>query len=87
MRFFFTQQKVQKLPKEFPAKPRSLKKIGVDGADGYMGNAIAWLALEAGYQVVGHVPLAQFAVRPHGSGEARAVSALTEEQATAKSGA
>ena len=33
----------------------------MDGADGYMGNAIAWLALEAGYQVVGHVPLARFA--------------------------
>ena len=26
-----------------------------------MGNAIAWLALEAGYRVVGHVPLAKFA--------------------------
>jgi 3-hydroxyacyl-CoA dehydrogenase/enoyl-CoA hydratase/carnithine racemase len=61
MRFFFTQQKVQKLPKDFPGKPRALKKIGVDGADGYMGNAIAWLALEAGYDVVAHVPLAQFA--------------------------
>ncbi len=61
MRFFFTQQAVQKLPKSFPAKPRKLKKIGIDGADGYMGNAIAWLALEAGYEVVGHVPLAQFA--------------------------
>jgi len=59
MRFFFTQQSVQKLPKDFPGKPRQLKKIGVDGIDGYMGNAIAWLALEAGYQVVGHVPLAQ----------------------------
>jgi len=61
MRFFFTQQAVQKLPKSFPAKPRKLQKIGVDGVDGYMGNAIAWLALEAGYQVVGHVPLAKFA--------------------------
>jgi len=61
MRFFFTQQSVQKLPKSFPGKPRPLKKIGVDGIDGYMGNAIGWLALEAGYQVVGHVPLAQFA--------------------------
>ncbi|HYD47492.1 MAG TPA: 3-hydroxyacyl-CoA dehydrogenase NAD-binding domain-containing protein [Terriglobales bacterium] len=60
MRFFFTQQAVQKLPKGF-AKPRELKKIGIDGADGYMGNAITWLALEAGYEVVAHVPLAQFA--------------------------
>lgn len=61
MRFFFTQQAVQKLPKSFPGKARTLKKIGVDGADGYMGNAIAWLALEAGYEVVAHVPLPQFA--------------------------
>src|SRR5262245_40251944 len=61
MRFFFTQQSVQKLPKDFPGKARELKKIGVDGIDGYMGNAIGWLALEAGYQVVGHVPVAQFA--------------------------
>jgi 3-hydroxyacyl-CoA dehydrogenase len=61
MRFFFTQQSVQKLPKNFPGKARTLKKIGVDGIDGYMGNAIGWLALEAGYQVVGHVPLPQFA--------------------------
>ena len=61
MRFFFTQQAVQKLPKGFPGKARNLKKIGVDGIDGYMGNAIAWLALEAGYEVVGHVPVAQFA--------------------------
>ncbi|MGH7290955.1 MAG: 3-hydroxyacyl-CoA dehydrogenase family protein, partial [Myxococcota bacterium] len=52
---------VQKLPKSFPGKPRPLKKIGIDGIDGYMGNAIGWLALEAGYEVVGHVPLAQFA--------------------------
>jgi 3-hydroxyacyl-CoA dehydrogenase/enoyl-CoA hydratase/carnithine racemase len=61
MRFFFTQQAVQKLPKGFPGKPRQLKTVGVDGADGYMGNAIAWLALEAGYDVAAHVPLAQFA--------------------------
>ena len=61
MRFFFTQQSVQKLPKSFPGKARQLKKIGIDGADGYMGNAIAWLALEAGYEVVAHVPLPQFA--------------------------
>jgi 3-hydroxyacyl-CoA dehydrogenase/enoyl-CoA hydratase/carnithine racemase len=61
MRFFFTMQKVQKLPKGFPGKARELKKIGIDGIDGYMGNAIGWLGLEAGYQVVGHVPLPQFA--------------------------
>jgi 3-hydroxyacyl-CoA dehydrogenase len=61
MRFFFTQQAVQKLPKSFPGKARALKKIGIDGADGYMGNAITWLALEAGYDVVAHVPLPQFA--------------------------
>lgn len=61
MRFFFTQQAVQKLPKGFPGKARPLERIGVDGADGFMGNAIAWLALEAGYQVTAHVPLAQFA--------------------------
>ncbi len=61
MRFFFTQQRVQKLPKGFPGKAQPLKHIGVDGADGYMGNAIAWLALEAGYEVVGHVPLERFA--------------------------
>ncbi len=60
MRFFFTQQQVQKLPKGFPGTARALTTIGVDGADGFMGNAIAWLALEAGYQVVAHVPLAQF---------------------------
>jgi len=61
MRFFFTQQAVQKLPKSFPGKARQLRRIGVDGIDGYMGNAIGWLALEAGYEVVGHVPLEQFA--------------------------
>lgn len=61
MRFFFTQQKVQKLPKDFPGRARDLARIGVDGIDGYMGNAIAWLALEAGYEVIGHVPLARFA--------------------------
>jgi 3-hydroxyacyl-CoA dehydrogenase/enoyl-CoA hydratase/carnithine racemase len=60
MRFFFTQQAVQKLPKGFPGKARVVKRVGVDGADGFMGNAITWLALEAGYEVVGHVPIAQF---------------------------
>ncbi len=61
MRFFFTQQRVQKLPKSFPGKAHPLRRIGVDGIDGYMGNAIGWLALEAGFEVVGHVPLAKFA--------------------------
>ncbi len=61
MRFFFTMQNVQKLPKSFPGKARELKKVGIDGIDGYMGNAIGWLALEAGYEVVGHVPLPEFA--------------------------
>jgi 3-hydroxyacyl-CoA dehydrogenase/enoyl-CoA hydratase/carnithine racemase len=60
MRFFFTQQAVQRLPKGFPGKARDLKKVGVDGADGFMGNAIAWLALEAGYPVVAHVPIEKF---------------------------
>jgi 3-hydroxyacyl-CoA dehydrogenase/enoyl-CoA hydratase/carnithine racemase len=60
MRFFFTQQAVQRLPKGFPGKARELKNVGVDGADGFMGNAIAWLALEAGYAVVAHVPIEKF---------------------------
>lgn len=61
MRFFFTMQSVQKLPKGFPGTARALGRVGIDGIDGYMGNAIGWLALEAGYEVVGHVPLEQFA--------------------------
>jgi 3-hydroxyacyl-CoA dehydrogenase len=48
------------LPKGFPGKARELEKVGVDGADGFMGNAIAWLALEAGYPVVAHVPIEKF---------------------------
>ena len=61
MRFFFTHQSVQKAPKELKGKARAIRRVGVDGIDGYMGNAIGWLALEAGYEVVGHVPLAKFA--------------------------
>jgi 3-hydroxyacyl-CoA dehydrogenase/enoyl-CoA hydratase/carnithine racemase len=61
MRFFFTQQAVQRLPRGFPGTARDLKRVGVDGADGFMGNAIAWLALEAGYDVVAHVPIAKLA--------------------------
>ena len=91
MRFFFTQQAVQKLPKGFPGKARPLEKIGVDGIDGYMGNAIAWLALEAGYEVVGHVPLPQFAEGVPGklaAKYARAVKKgdLTEAQVAKKVG-
>jgi 3-hydroxyacyl-CoA dehydrogenase len=61
MRFFFTMQGVQKLPKSFPGKAQSLQRVGIDGIDGYMGNAIGWLALQAGYEVVGHVPVEKFA--------------------------
>jgi 3-hydroxyacyl-CoA dehydrogenase len=61
MRFFFTHQNAQKLPKELASKVRPLQTIGVDGIDGYMGNAIAWLALEAGFKVTGHAPVAKFA--------------------------
>ncbi len=61
MRFFFTQQQVQKLPKETAAKARKISKVGIDGIDGYMGNAIGYLTVEAGYEVAGHVPLAEFA--------------------------
>ena len=91
MRFFFTMQGVQKLPKNFPGAARPLTKIGVDGIDGYMGNAIGWLALEAGYQVVGHVPLAQFAASVPDKLKAkyaRAVSkgSMTEAQVAAKVG-
>lgn len=61
MRFFFTQQQVQKLPKSVNGKAREIATVGIDGIDGYMGNAIGWLALEAGYRVIGHAPLAKFA--------------------------
>ncbi len=57
MRFFFTQQSVQKPPKVLP-KPAQLKTIGVAGIDGYMGNGIGWLCLEAGYPVIGYIPTA-----------------------------
>ncbi len=58
MRFFFTQQRVNKLPRalaEVSARP--IRSVGVDGFDGYMGSAIAFLARRAGYEVVGHVPV------------------------------
>jgi len=58
MRFFFTQQRVNKLSPELAkVAPFPVKRVGVDGVDGYMGNAIAFLARRAGYDVVGHVPV------------------------------
>ncbi len=58
MRFFFTQQRVNKLPPALAsATPAAIRRVGVDGFDGYMGNAIAFLARRAGYDVVGHVPV------------------------------
>lgn len=62
MRFFFTQQRVTKPPAALATvTPRAIRKVGVDGFDGYMGNAIAFLARRAGYDVVGHVPVASLA--------------------------
>ncbi len=63
MRFFFTQQSTAKAPKHLAGRAKDIKKVGVDGADGYMGNAIAYLAVEAGYEVVAHVPLERFAAK------------------------
>jgi 3-hydroxyacyl-CoA dehydrogenase len=58
MRFFFTQQRVSKLPATLAkVAPRPIRRVGVDGFDGYMGNAIAFLARRAGFEVVGHVPV------------------------------
>jgi enoyl-CoA hydratase/carnithine racemase len=43
MRFFFTQQRVTKLPSELgKVTPTSIRRVGIDGFDGYMGNAIAF---------------------------------------------
>ena len=84
MRFFFTTQTVQKLPKDFPGKARPLAKIGIDGIDGYMGNAIGWLALEAGYQVVGHVPLPQFAASVPDKLKAKYARAMSKGGMTAE---
>jgi 3-hydroxyacyl-CoA dehydrogenase len=62
MRFFFTQQRVNKLPAALAkASAPTIKRVGVDGFDGYMGNAIAFLARRAGYEVVGHVPVPELA--------------------------
>lgn len=58
MRFFFTQQRVNKLPTDLATTtPPPIRRVGIDGFDGYMGNAIAFLARRAGYEVVGHVPV------------------------------
>jgi 3-hydroxyacyl-CoA dehydrogenase len=62
MRFFFTQQRVTKLPPELAkVTARPIRKVGIDGFDGYMGNAIAFLAKRAGFEVVGHVPVPSLA--------------------------
>jgi 3-hydroxyacyl-CoA dehydrogenase/enoyl-CoA hydratase/carnithine racemase len=62
MRFFFTQQRVTKLPSELAkVTARPIKKVGIDGFDGFMGNAIAFLARRAGFEVVGHVPVPSLA--------------------------
>ncbi len=89
MRFFFTQQQVQKLPKALAGKAGALGKVGVDGVDGYMGNAIGFLALEAGYEVVGHVPLPELAESVPGKFAAKYARAvkrgkLTEQQVEEK---
>lgn len=58
MRFFFAQQSAMKLPKGCPGKPKKIRSVGVAGIDGFMGNAIAWLALAANadYQIAGYIP-------------------------------
>ncbi len=67
MRFFFTQQRVTKLPAELAkATPRPIRRVGIDGFDGYMGNAIAFLARRAGFEVVGHVPVPALAASAPG---------------------
>ena len=67
MRFFFTQQRVTKLPPELAkVTPRPIRKVGIDGFDGYMGNAIAFLAKRAGFAVVGHVPVPSLAAAAPG---------------------
>ena len=89
MRFFFTHQNTQKLPKSFPGKAREIRKVGIDGIDGYMGNAIGWLALQAGYEVMGHVPLERFRGQSHEKLAAKYArhikkGKLTEEQVKEK---
>ncbi len=60
MRLFFTQQTAQKLPRSLPAAEH-ISIVGVAGIDGFMGNAISWLAREAGKSVIGYVPPAALA--------------------------
>jgi 3-hydroxyacyl-CoA dehydrogenase len=74
---------VQKLPKELASKARSLETVGVDGVDGYMGNAIAWLALEAGYKVIGHAPLEKFAAAAPEKLKAKYARAIEKGKMTA----
>ncbi len=67
MRFFFTQQRVSKLPSELAkVTPRPIRRVGIDGFDGFMGNAIAFLARRAGFDVVGHVPVPSLAANAPG---------------------
>ncbi|MEO6026160.1 MAG: 3-hydroxyacyl-CoA dehydrogenase NAD-binding domain-containing protein [Candidatus Binatia bacterium] len=67
MRFFFTQQGVNKLPTALAkVTPRPIRKVGIDGFDGFMGNAIAFLARRAGFEVVGHVPVPELAANAPG---------------------
>jgi 3-hydroxyacyl-CoA dehydrogenase len=67
MRFFFTQQRVTKLPSELAkVTPRPIRRVGIDGFDGFMGNAIAFLARRAGLEVVGHVPVPALAASAPG---------------------
>jgi 3-hydroxyacyl-CoA dehydrogenase/enoyl-CoA hydratase/carnithine racemase len=56
MRMFQTDQLVKKPPKGLTGSPRDITWIGVAGADGFMGNGIAFRALEAGYKVIAYVP-------------------------------
>jgi 3-hydroxyacyl-CoA dehydrogenase/enoyl-CoA hydratase/carnithine racemase len=67
MRFFFTQQRVSKLPGDLAkVTPRAIRRVGIDGFDGFMGNAIAFLARRAGFEVVGHVPVPELAANAPG---------------------
>jgi 3-hydroxyacyl-CoA dehydrogenase/enoyl-CoA hydratase/carnithine racemase len=55
MRFFFVNTGAGRPPKALKsAHARPVERIGVAGIDGYMGNAIAWLALaNAGTELIG----------------------------------
>ena len=59
MRFFFTQQRVTKLPRrarEGDARGRS-DASGSTASTATWGTPIAFLARRAGFEVVGHVPV------------------------------